>query len=280
MSGASVQPGATPVARQINHAGNVLRPQSCSDISSKIANLQRTISAAEQHFEAQLRALDQQSFGNKGIFWASIIKDSCVAFLDVGANVLEIVGMKQAATVASQGVNAIQISGTAAEWHAGQKSTSQALTSMAKTGVSALPTSSAAGQAGKFIGGSFVGAGEIAVNGPRQAQSETQNMAMGYARDQIIGTADLIAKAAEEGDASWGAGLGKVMNGVKGLVALQTYDQNLNKSMDAYFDEKVSIDTRTFTLKLQFRRKFAELKTQLRTLEAMLQQCLAENNLA
>jgi hypothetical protein len=279
MVSASVQLGVTPIARQINHAGNVLRPQSCSDLSAKIANLERTISAAEQHFEAQLRALEKQSFANKGLFWATVIRDSCVAFLDVGANVLELVGMKAGASAASQGVNVIQLSGTMAEWAYGQKSTSQMVASVTKTGVSMIPANSPAVQAGKHIGGAYADVAEIAVYGSQQAQSETKGMAMDYAFDRIVGTADLIASTAEESGAKWGPDLGKVMNGVKGLAALQKYDQNLDKSMDTYFDTKVAIDTRMFTLKHQFRQKFAALKAELRSLESMLQKCLAENDL-
>ena len=280
MSGPIVKPGVWPGASGRNHANKVFRPQSCTGYSDKIANLERTIESVEKDFEEAVALSKRMGYLNNAILVTSVIKDSCVAFLDIGAAILDTMGMKQAAKTASAGVAAIDIADNGSKWAHGQTSTAQAMTGIANASTTFMKSDTMSQAATQYVVKKHTGAADVMSNAINGKSSDQGSLGMKYAADQIIGTADIIAKAGESSNQSWGANLGKVMNGVKGLMAAQKYNSNLEKSFDAHIDESMYIQQKIQRDEANFRAKIKALKQQLVSLKRELQSCINETQQA
>ncbi|MEL6617277.1 MAG: hypothetical protein AAFP16_00260 [Pseudomonadota bacterium] len=280
MGGRIVKPGVWPGATGRNHANRIYRPQSCSGYSDKIANLERTIDAVEKEFEDAVALSKRMGYLNNAILVTSVIKDSCVAFLDIGAAILDTMGMKQAAQVASQGVAAIDLADTGSKWAHGQTTTAQAITSMANTSTNFMKSNTAMQAGTQYVTKQHTSSAEYVANAVNTKKQDQAALGLKYVTDQVISTADVIAKAGESSDQKWGAGLGKVMNGVKGLMAAQKYSNNLEKSFDSHIEESMYVQQKMQRDEANFRAKIKQLRQQLLALKRELQTCINDSQQA
>ncbi|WP_299684092.1 hypothetical protein [uncultured Tateyamaria sp.] len=280
MSGPIVKPGVWPGTSGRNHANQVFRPQSCSGYSDKVANLERTIASVEQDFEEAVALAKRMGYLNNAILVTSVIKDSCVAFLDIGASILDTMGMKQAAKTASAGVAAIDIADNGSKWLHGQTSTAQAMTGIANASTNFMKSDTMMQAGTQYVVKKHTSAADVMSNAVNGKPSDQGELGMKYVADQVVSTADLIAKAGESSNQSWGAGLGKVMNGVKGLMAAQKYSSSLEKSFDSHIDESMYIQQKIQRDEANFRSKIKTLKQQLMSLKRELQGCINDTQQA
>lgn len=269
-----VKPGIWPGVSSRNHANQIYMPASCGGFATKVANLERTIQQIEANFQDALENAARMGRINNALLAATVVRDSCVAFLDLGASILDTVGLKKEARAASLGVKAIELAEVTSNYAAGQTSWDQAATGYAKIGASLLPSDSVGQIGAKYVAEKHVSAADFLVNAQHNTREENKKAGLKYVGDQIIMTADLIADAAKNDNQEWGKSLGNVMNGVKGLLAVRNYEQNLDNATTAHFDEKVYIEQRLQNARTMHHSQMVQVKEQLRIAKQELQACI------
>ncbi|MEL7090452.1 MAG: hypothetical protein AAFN94_01840 [Pseudomonadota bacterium] len=268
------KPGAWPGASANNHAKQIYMPQSCVGYSDKISNLERTIANLEKEFDAALDHARYVGRLNKGLLVASVIKDTCVGFLDVGASVLKMAGMTKAAEVAEKGVAAIDFADTTTNFAMGNINGAQAATSYSHLAAGQMKDDNMTQAATKYVTQTYTGAGKVMANSVGQPKAKAQDAGKGYVKDQIMNTADVIVKGAKESKQPWGDKLGGIMNGVKLMVAADNYGNALEKTFDTYLEEKEYVDSLIRRAEQEFRPKIREMKSQFAKLKMDLQGCI------
>lgn len=270
------KPGVWPGVSASNHANQIYMPHSCVGYGNKMANLERTIANIEGQFDAALDHARYVGRLNKGLLTASLIKDTCVGFLDVGASILKMAGMKKAAEVAEKGVAAIDLAETTGQYAAGQISAGQAMANYAHTGAGQMKDGTMTQAAFKHVAQTHTGAGKVIADSVGQPKSQGQAAGKSYVVDQIKNTADLIAKAGTDSKQPWGSKLSGIMSGVKLLSAMDKYEDNLGKTFDTYLDEKEYVDQLIRNAEQTFRPKIRQLKAEFAKLKTQLQSCVNE----
>ncbi|WP_415919115.1 hypothetical protein [Tateyamaria sp. SN6-1] len=268
------KPGAWPGVSAQNHAKQIYMPQSCVGYSDKMANLERTIASIEDKFNAALDHARYVGRLNKGLLTASLIKDTCVGFLDVGANILKMAGMTKAAEVAEKGVAAIDVAETTSQYAAGQINTGQAMANYSHIAAGQMGDKSMTQAGFKHVAQTHTGAAKVMADSIGQPKSQGQEAGKSYAVDQIKNTADLIAKAATDAKQPWGSKLSGIMSGVKLMAARDKYGKSLEKSFDTYLDEKQRIDQMIRDAEQEFRPQIREMRAEFAKLKASLQSCV------
>lgn len=270
------KPGVWPGVSANNHANQIYMPQSCVGYSDKIANLERTISGIEKQFDAALDHARYVGRLNKGLLVASLIKDTCVGFLDVGASVLKMAGLTKAAEVAEKGVAAIDVAETSSQYLAGQINTGQTIANFSHIAAGQMSDGTVTQAGFKYVAQTHTGAGKVIADSVGQPKAQGQQAGKSYVVDQIKNTADLIAKAARDSKQPWGAKLSGIMSGVKLMSAADKYGNSLDKTLDTYLDEKQYVAQLIRNAEQEFRPKIREMKAEFARLKSALQSCVNE----
>ncbi|MEO0744482.1 MAG: hypothetical protein AAFY49_03955 [Pseudomonadota bacterium] len=270
-----IKPGRTPGGSARNHAGRKYSPKSCTGYADKMSNLERTIGAVDADFEDELAALAFQETVNDAMLVTSVLKDSCVAFLDLGAAILHTVGMKQAAMAAEKGLDAINAAEDGLKIIDGKMKASDALKKVADMGTDKLTKGHKQGKAlGHAIKRKTDGMKVVADAATARTGKDKRQIAADYVRNQIDSTADIIIDAVSGKDDKALKRLGGVMQGVKGLVALHKYNQSLEGSFDHHIDEQDVINARKRDAQDRYRRKMKQLKAEMEQLKAKMKGCI------
>ncbi|MEL6887660.1 MAG: hypothetical protein AAFO86_03030 [Pseudomonadota bacterium] len=270
-----IKPGHTPGGSARNHAGRKYSPKSCTGYADKMSNLERTIGAVDADFEDELAALAFQETVNDAMLVTSVLKDSCVAFLDLGAAILHTVGMKQAAMAAEKGLDAISAAEDGLKVIDGKMKASDALKKVADIGTDRLTKGHKQGKAlGHAIKRKTDGMKVVADAATARTGKDKRQIAADYVRNQINSTADIIIDAVSSKDDKALKRLGGVIQGVKGLVALHKYNLSLEGSFDHHIDEQDVINARKRDAQDRYRRKMKQLKAEMEQLKTKMKGCI------
>ncbi len=272
MTEGTVKNGLTPQQTRQNHSNMIFTPQSCKDVSSKIANIKRQINSLQNRTEEILNNNAKLSGYNKKILFASLVKDTCIGFLDLAA---ALVPNKAAARAAELGLASISATEAAAEYSFGQSSGIETVHKLASAGVSAMPGETVLQSTAKFGAGVLVeGAGVVLASTGDDRDKATES-GLAYAGNTMMDIASVLEAAATEAGESWAGSLGKGLNSIKVIVAANRYDRNLEKNFDRYLDEKTRLDSQRNDTIFHYRKKAGDLELQLRNALTFFQSCPA-----
>lgn len=245
-----------------------LTPQSCVDLSAKIANVRKHIAILHDQTVARRTLIGQQQFYNKGIFVSTMIRDTCIAFLDMAAS---LVPGEVNQWVAKIGSASITTSQTIAEQISGQGTF---LEKVHRTGDTVLGLVSPKSSAG-IVG---LGKAQTASNfthflaGSATADANTKSReAIKFGVNQSLDSAISIIELAKDGTKI--PVLDKVGKGLSVFKTAANYGFNLEAAQDAYFSELHSLQSQLFDAEMAFSQGMRRLTQDLESALASFEEC-------
>lgn len=245
-----------------------LTPASCVDLSRKIANIQRQIQALEDYTTEMQSSIRTQQRLNKGLLVATIIRDSCVAFLDLAA---ALAPGKTGEWTAKLGNAAISTASSVGEIAAGQGDALTIGQRTFDTAAGLVPGNSAGAimgvakaQQASSIATLIKASGESDATAREREVIKTSTIMM---LDNAISTVDL-AKLGREAP-----GLDKVGKGLSMVKASANYGFNLRSAQDAYFNEDYALMQRKFDVDFNYTQGLKKLGKQLTEALAVFEEC-------
>ena len=245
-----------------------LTPASCVDLSRKIANIQRQIQALEDYTTEMQSSIRTQQRLNKGLLVATIIRDSCVAFLDLAA---ALAPGKTGEWTAKLGNAAISTASSVGEIAAGQGDALTIGQRTFDTAAGLVPGNSAGAimgvakaQQASSIATLIKASGESDATTREREVIKTSTIMM---LDNAISTVDL-AKLGREAP-----GLDKVGKGLSMVKASANYGFNLRSAQDAYFNEDYALMQRKFDVDFNYTQGLKKLGKQLTEALAVFEEC-------
>ena len=245
-----------------------LTPASCVDLSRKIANIQRQIQALEDYTTEMQSSIRTQQRLNKGLLVATIIRDSCVAFLDLAA---ALAPGKTGEWTAKLGNAAISTASSVGEIAAGQGDALTIGQRTFDTAAGLVPGNSAGAimgvakaQQASSIATLIKASGESDATTREREVIKTSTLMM---LDNAISTVDL-AKLGREAP-----GLDKVGKGLSMVKASANYGFNLRSAQDAYFNEDYALMQRKFDVDFNYTQGLKKLGKQLTEALAVFEEC-------
>lgn len=245
-----------------------LTPASCVDLSRKITNIQRQIQALEDYTTEMQSSIRTQQRLNKGLLVATIIRDSCVAFLDLAA---ALAPGKTGEWTAKLGNAAISTASSGAEIATGQGNAMTIGQRTFDTAAGLVPGNSAGAimgvakaQQASSIATLIKASGESDASAREREVIKTSTIMM---LDNAISTVDL-AKLGREAP-----GLDKVGKGLSMVKASANYGFNLRAAQDVYFNEDFALMQRKFELDTNYTQGLKKLGKQLAEALAVFEEC-------
>ena len=245
-----------------------LTPASCVDLSRKIQNIQRQIQALEDYTAEMQSSIRTQQRLNKGLLVATIIRDTCVAFLDLAA---ALAPGKTGEWTAKIGNAAISTASSVGEISAGQGDALTIGQRTFDTAVGLVPGNSAGAvfgvakaQQASSIATLIKASGESDATAREREVIKTGTIMM---LDNAISTVDL-AKLGKEAP-----GLDKVGKGLSMVKASANYGFNLRSAQDAYFNEDYALMQRKFDVDFNYAQGLKKLSKQLAEALAVFEEC-------
>ena len=245
-----------------------LTPASCVDLSRKIANIQRQIQALEDHTTEMQSSIRTQQRLNKGLMLATIVRDTCVAFLDLAA---ALAPGKTGEWTAKLGNAAISTASSGAEIATGQGDAMTIGQRTFDTAAGLVPGNSAGAimgvakaQQASSIATLIKASGESDASAREREVIKTGTIMM---LDNAISTVDL-AKLGREAP-----GLDKVGKGLSMVKASANYGFNLRAAQDVYFNEDFALMQRKFELDSNYTQGLKKLGKQLAEALAVFEEC-------
>lgn len=245
-----------------------LTPASCVDLSRKIQNIQRQIQALEDYTAEMQSSIRTQQRLNKGLLVATIIRDTCVAFLDLAA---ALAPGKTGEWTAKIGNAAISTASSVGEISAGQGDALTIGQRTFDTAVGLVPGNSAGAvfgvakaQQASSIATLIKASGESDATAREREVIKTSTIMM---LDNAISTVDL-AKLGKEAP-----GLDKVGKGLSMVKASANYGFNLRSAQDAYFNEDYALMQRKFDVDFNYAQGLKKLGKQLAEALAVFEEC-------
>lgn len=245
-----------------------LTPASCVDLSRKIQNIQRQIQALEDYTAEMQSSIRTQQRLNKGLLVATIIRDTCVAFLDLAA---ALAPGKTGEWTAKIGNAAISTASSVGEISAGQGDALTIGQRTFDTAVGLVPGNSAGAvfgvakaQQASSIATLIKASGESDATAREREVIKTSTIMM---LDNAISRVDL-AKLGKEAP-----GLDKVGKGLSMVKASANYGFNLRSAQDAYFNEDYALMQRKFDVDFNYTQGLKKLGKQLAEALAVFEEC-------
>ena len=245
-----------------------LTPASCVDLSRKITNIQRQIQALEDYTTEMQSSIRTQQRLNKGLLVATIIRDTCVAFLDLAA---ALAPGKTGEWTAKLGNAAISTASSVGEIAAGQGDALTIGQRSFDTAVGLVPGKSggaimgvAKAQQASSIATLIKASGESDATAREREVIKTGTIMM---LDNAISTVDL-AKLGREAP-----GLDKVGKGLSMVKASANYGFNLRAAQDSYFNEDYALMQRKFDVDFNYTQGLKKLGKQLTEALAVFEEC-------
>ncbi len=266
----------TPIAMSSNipaldrayKKAGTLTPASCVDLSRKISNIQRQIQALEDYTSEMQSSVRTQQRLNKGLLVATIIRDTCVAFLDLAG---ALAPGKTGEWTAKLGNAAISTASSLGEVAAGQGDALTIGQRTFDTAVGLVPGNSAGAllgvakaQQASSIASLVKASGESDATARQREVIKTGTIMM---LDNAISTVDL-AKLGREAP-----GLEKVGKGLSMVKASANYGFNLRAAQDSYFNEDFALMQRKFDLDVNYAQGLKKLGKQLSEALAVFEEC-------
>ena len=266
----------TPIAMSSNipaldrayKKAGTLTPASCVDLSRKIANIQRQIQALEDYTTEMQSSIRTQQRLNKGLLLATVVRDTCVAFLDLAA---ALAPGKTGEWTAKLGNAAISTASSVGEIAAGQGDALTIGQRTFDTAAGLVPGNSAGAimgvakaQQASSIATLFKASGESDATTREREVIKTSTIMM---LDNAISTVDL-AKLGKEAP-----GLEKVGKGLSMVKASANYGFNLRSAQDAYFNEDYALMQRKFDVDFNYTQGLKKLGKQLTEALAVFEEC-------
>lgn len=244
-----------------------LTPESCVDLSEKIANVRKQIKILEEHTAARTSSIKQQQFYNKAIFVSTVIRDTSIAFLDMAASLVPGEVNQWVAKIGSASVTTSQ---TVAESLAGQGTLGEKLHRSFDTVVGLLSPKSSAGIAGVAKAQTASNLTNLVKNSSGDAETKSREaikFGVNQSLDNAISTIEL-AKIGKQAPV-----LDKVGKGLSTLKVAANYGFNLEAAQDAYFSEVYSLQTQSFDANMAFVQGMRKLTKDLETALASFEEC-------
>ena len=245
-----------------------LTPASCVDLSRKIANIQRQIQALEDYTTEMQSSIRTQQRLNKGLLLATVVRDTCVAFLDLAA---ALAPGKTGEWTAKLGNAAISTASSVGEIAAGQGDALTIGQRTFDTAAGLVPGNSAGAimgvakaQQASSIATLIKASGESDATTREREVIKTSTIMM---LDNAISTVDL-AKLGREAP-----GLDKVGKGLSMVKASANYGFNLRSAQDAYFNEDYALMQRKFDVDFNYTQGLKKLGKQLTEALAVFEEC-------
>ena len=245
-----------------------LTPTSCVDLSRKIANIQRQIQALEDYtaeMQSSIRTLQRL---NKGLLVATVIRDSCVAFLDLAA---ELAPGKTGKWTAKLGNAAISTASSVGEIATGQGDALTIGQRTFDTAVGLVDDKSAGAilgvakaQQASSIATLIKASGESDATAREREVIKTSTIMM---LDNAISTVKLANLGSEA------PVLDKVEKGLNMVKASANYGFNLRSAQDAYFNEDYALMQRKFDVDFNYTQGLKRLGKQLTEALAVFEEC-------
>ncbi|GGE22558.1 hypothetical protein GCM10011360_08780 [Primorskyibacter flagellatus] len=281
MGGGTIKLAESPIGARTNHSIGVLSPASCGALRDKVANIERTIRAAEKRMDEELAHVEYMMRLNAGLFTANIVRDTCTAFLDLGASIAGMMGLKQVEATAKAGITAIDTVKLGGEVYMGQKSWGQAAIEGADLGAKHLPFGRMVPGGGNpadaaalaFATQKVTKTGKFGADLASAPSDEKSRATVRFLADSITSTSGLIQEGIK-GPNPKGAGFLGAFNGAVGVVmAAENYDVNMTKAMDSYFEERGNLEVKAMEIRFRFKRKIAPFLAETDRLAKELEGC-------
>lgn len=245
-----------------------LTPASCVDLSRKIANIQSQIKALEDYNAESQSSIRTQQRLNKGLLLATVVRDTCVAFLDLAAALAPGKTGEWTAKFASA---AISTAPTVIELTTGHGDAKTIAQRTLDTALGLVPAKSsgtimgvAKAQQASSIATLIKASGESDATTREREVIKTSTIMM---LDNAISTVDL-AKLGKEAP-----GLDKLGKGLSMVKASASYGFNLRAAQDTYFNEDFALMQRKFELDMGYTQGLRKLSKQLTEALAVFEEC-------
>lgn len=257
-----------PRYQPLVHQFNLQIPQSCADSSAKIANIRRHIAAAEKLHQELMSIQDKIEFGNKGIVVTGLIRDTCVAFLDLAASILPDRNPAQGtARIASASVG---IGDSLGEILSGNANWSTIGIRTVDNINSAVQGKSAGAQLAQLKIRQVTDMAPAAVSAAQRdtakAKAEAQQGAVNTAFDTVSGVIAMGSTAADDNYSS-------ISRSLSGVKAAYTYNVAVASRLDTYLQDQTDVAAARAGYVQSYRQQIAKLTNDLRAALSEFERC-------
>ncbi|MEP3944626.1 hypothetical protein [Ascidiaceihabitans sp.] len=245
-----------------------LTPQSCIDLSAKIRNIGTKIQSLEDITAAQKSNTALQMRLNKGLLVATIIRDTCVGFLDMAA---ALAPTKKHEKFASIGSTLITSTQTMGEYYTGDANLTDVGLKVASEASSKYTSSSTTGLATNYMAQQHIGAASVVNSSFKGDKNQTKKDGIKFAVDTSFDTGILLADSLKNEMDS--PAMGKVGAGLKVAKAASAYGFALDTAQDNYWSEHDRLQSKAFSTDLNYAQGMRRLQTELRNAVASFEEC-------
>lgn len=245
-----------------------LTPQSCVDLSDKIRNIGTKIQSLEDITNAQKANNAWQMRLNKGLLVATIIRDTCVGFLDMAAALAPTEQQQKFAGIGSTLITSTQTMG---EYYTGDANMGDVALKAASEFSGHKSSSTPMGIATNHVAQTHIGAAGVANTAFKGDKSATQKAGLKYAVDLSFDNAILITDMTKDQPGT--PVMGKVGAGLRVAKAASSYGFALDTAQDNYWSEHDRLQTAAFSTQHNYVTGMRRLQTELRNAVASFEEC-------
>ncbi|SPH27504.1 hypothetical protein ASD8599_03970 [Ascidiaceihabitans donghaensis] len=242
-----------------------LTPQSCVDLSAKIRNIESQIKSLEDITQAQKSNNALQMRLNKGLLVATIIRDTCVGFLDMAAALAPTEQQQKFAGIGSTLITSTQTMG---EYYTGDANMGDVALKAASEFSNYKSSSTPIGIASNHVAQTHIGAAGVANTAFKGDKAATQKAGLKYAVDVSFDNAILITDMTKNQPV-----MGKVGAGMRVAKAASSYGFALDTAQDNYWSEHDRLQSSAFATEHNYIMGMRRLQTDLSNAVASFEEC-------